>query len=189
MRHRRRSLAEKQIFDIPLRRSISMSVVCCQERDLLSKINQDIDDKIEFRNNSKANSFADNYTFERSLGFGSFGHVSLFRCLKSKMKYAVKSIPKGKLQKFNIEREVEAGYTLCHPNIVPFIDHYEDDQFDHLVFEYVEGLDMFTFLERRQFKPLNEDQARHVMRQVVSALLYSHAQGVVHLDVKLDSIT
>jgi serine/threonine protein kinase len=130
----------------------------------------------------------DDYTVIKTLGSGSFGEVMLAQNHDDDKLYAIKSIAKDKKQRRNIEREIKAGNRLDHPNIASFICHEEDDHFDYLVFDYVPGCDMFALLEQREFKPLSESECREIMKQLVSALLHTHERGVVHLDLKLDSI-
>ena len=81
---------------------------------------------------------------ERALGAGGFGEISLAFGPDMKQ-YAVKKINKLKnTNKMNVEREVKAGRSLVHNNIIKFVNHFEDATNDYLVFEYIKGNSLFA---------------------------------------------
>jgi serine/threonine protein kinase len=138
----------------------------------------------------------------RQLGAGGFGEIFLANGPDQKQQYAVKKINKLKnTNKLNVEREVKAGRKLTHNNIIKFVEHFEDATNDYLVFEYIKGKhhcssatylsgnDLFTyFQDKRSFKPFSEKEAKKLFKQLLDAIAYTHKQGVVHLDIKLDNI-
>ncbi len=127
-------------------------------------------------------------TVLKQLGKGGYATVLLAQD-SCKSNYAVKMISKSRNQTHNIKRETEAGRRLSHPNIVQYKAHSEDADNDYLIFDYMDGMDLFTYFEKeRQFKEFTEEEANGIARQLVDALLASHKAGVVHLDIKLDNI-
>jgi serine/threonine-protein kinase len=80
------------------------------------------------------------------------------------------------------EREAQALARLSHPGIVAVHDFGREGDRAFIVMEYVEGVPLSALV------PLPPEQARDVARQVLDALAYAHARGVVHRDVKPDNI-
>ena len=80
------------------------------------------------------------------------------------------------------ERESQMAASLDHPNIVPVFEAGEDAGVLYIAMRYVEGQDLHAFLQGRG--PLEPDLAVGIVAQVAAALDASHAQGLVHRDVK-----
>jgi eukaryotic-like serine/threonine-protein kinase len=71
---------------------------------------------------------------------------------------------------------------LRHPNIVEVFDAHLDEQQPYLVMELVDGQPL------SQLMPLPPQQAVDYALQVTAALSHSHANGVIHCDIKPDNI-
>ena len=143
------------------------------------------------------------FEVKHTIGSGGFGFVCKASGADGR-DYAIKSIPKVKNQSKNIAREVEAGLILTHQNIGNYITQYQDETNNYLAFEYIEGkffiefsdydltqlvgCDLFTFMDQRDLKGISEMSARYIMKQLFSAVKYSHDNGVVHLDIKLENV-
>jgi len=125
------------------------------------------------------------------MGSGAYGVV--WKCIHAKtgQTRAVKIIPKqdsGQV-KADIElinKELEILRTLDHPNIVKLYEYYEDAKKFYLVTEYCEGGDLFAGISKVGRVP--EPLAAKIMRQVLSAISYCHANNIVHRDLKPDNI-
>lgn len=121
------------------------------------------------------------------IGKGGFGEVSKADGADGKV-YAIKRIPKEKNQDHNIVREVKAGTQLSHKNIIHFNTHYKDDKNDYLIFEFIQGIDMFSYLQSRKMKAVDEKKARKIITQIAEAVKHCHDNKVIHMDIKLDNI-
>jgi serine/threonine-protein kinase len=79
-------------------------------------------------------------------------------------------------------REARVAARLHHENIVTIYEFSEKDGMYFLALEYVPGVDLQEYVEKRQKLP--PDEAREIVLQAARALAHSHEQQVVHRDVK-----
>jgi len=121
-------------------------------------------------------------SLEEKIGEGTFAQVYLGKNEKGE------TVVVKKVEGFP-SREVDANSILHHKNIAKFQDFYEDGDgtFD-LIFEYVQGQNLFDFMAGRNSAPLMEEEAVSIFSQLVNALLYCHKKGVYHRDIKLENI-
>jgi serine/threonine protein kinase len=78
------------------------------------------------------------------------------------------------------------GLVLDHPNIVHLSSTVLGPGHFYCFFEYVSGLDLVDYIG--QCTRLKENEARHIFRQLLSAVEYAHRNHVVHRDLKLENI-
>jgi eukaryotic-like serine/threonine-protein kinase len=83
-------------------------------------------------------------------------------------------------------REARSVAQLSHPNIVTVIDRGEQDGRQFIVFEYVDGENLKSLLEREG--PLPEREAVELGLQIARALGFAHEHGLVHRDVKPQNV-
>jgi eukaryotic-like serine/threonine-protein kinase len=80
------------------------------------------------------------------------------------------------------QREAVAAARLTNPHIVNVYDTGIDDDVSYIVMEYSEGRNLREIMaERGTMEP---EEAVAVVRPILSALAYAHANGLVHRDVK-----
>lgn len=82
-------------------------------------------------------------------------------------------------------REQEIGQRLVHPNVVRVLRPREQSRV-YLVMEYIDGRSLRAILSERRTLPA--ERALEIARQVCDALVYLHAEGVVHRDVKPENL-
>ena len=83
-------------------------------------------------------------------------------------------------------REAQAAAALSHPNIVTIHDYGEDHGTPYIAMELVDGLELKDILEKvGQQEP---EEAIRMIQQVLHALSYCHAKGVIHRDLKPSNI-
>lgn len=82
--------------------------------------------------------------------------------------------------------EARVMVKLNHPNIRQVYSYTAIDGRPCIVMEYLEGDDLSSRLKRRE--RFNDEQLKKWWNQLVSALNYTHAQGVVHRDIKPSNI-
>ena len=78
--------------------------------------------------------------------------------------------------------QVLAAERLAHPGIADVYEHGEDDGVAWLAMEYVAGRGLRDFLTLRLRLALKDTMS--IMSQLLAALDFAHANGVVHRDVK-----
>lgn len=90
----------------------------------------------------------------------------------------------GWLERFR--QEARAAGRLLHPHIVTVLDYGEDGGTPFLAMEFVEGETVDAVLKRQG--RVGERDALSIIMQVLSALEFAHANGVVHRDIKPGNI-
>ena len=75
-----------------------------------------------------------------------------------------------------------ASERLAHPGIADVYEHGEDENVAHLAMEYLAGRGLRDFLTLRLRLGLQDTVS--IMSQLLAALDFAHANGIVHRDVK-----
>ncbi|HET9670256.1 MAG TPA: protein kinase [Casimicrobiaceae bacterium] len=129
------------------------------------------------------------YEIRRELARGAMGVVYEAYDPQIKRRVALKTIRPDQLDGeraadmlARFRREAQAAGRLSHPNIVAIYEFDEDAGTSYIAMEFVEGHELrerFAADERFRLP----DVVR-IMTQILSALDYSHARGVVHRDIK-----
>ena len=81
-----------------------------------------------------------NYREEKIFKKGNFGYASLCTSLSTGQKVAIKTLNKrvGSNQLRSFEKEVDAMRLLNHPNIIKYINSFEDNESSQIVMEYAD---------------------------------------------------
>lgn len=115
------------------------------------------------------------YEFLETLGKGTYGKVKKARESSGRL-VAIKSIRKDKIKDeqdlLHIRREIEIMSSLNHPHIIAIHEVFENSSKIVIVMEYASRGDLYDYISERP--RLNERDARHFFRQIVSALHYCH---------------
>src|ERR1700730_14718041 len=83
-------------------------------------------------------------------------------------------------------REARAAGRRFHPNIVAIWDFGDDNGMPFLVMELVEGQSLDQLI--KSSGPLAQDRSVAIITQVLSALGFAPANGIVHRDIKPSNI-
>lgn len=120
------------------------------------------------------------------IGEGSTGVVCLARDNKTKRQVAVKKMDLKKQQRRELLfNEVVIMRDYPHPNIVEMYGSYLVEDELWVVMEFLEGGSLTDIITHTN---LSEEQVSCVCRAVLKALAFLHPQGVIHRDIKSDSI-
>ena len=134
---------------------------------------------------------AGRYQIVRKIGSGGMGAVYLARQVNVGNQVAIKFLPAHLADDAELRRrfEREAALTLqvAHPGAAQLLDAGQDEDGRlYSVFEFVEGDDLSTLLDRDG--ALAYDEAFAVTLKVAETLAYAHYKGVVHRDIKPENI-
>ena len=126
----------------------------------------------------------DGYEILRELGRGGMGVVYLAMHLELKRLVALKMMLAGPHAdpelKLRFRREAEAVARLQHPGIVQIYDVGEARGFPYLALEYIEGLNLASFLARA---PIPARHAAEIVESLARTIHYAHQNGIVHRDL------
>jgi len=127
------------------------------------------------------------YTLEKCISTTELSEVYMATNKKGKS-LVVKKISTIRVQDELIRNEVYAGKKLRHPHIVKMLDTFTEGLHCYIVLEYIKGVDLLQYMIQREWKPLKEKEARTIFKQLLHSLIYSHRQGIVHHDIKLENV-
>ncbi|KAL3320066.1 p21 protein (Cdc42 Rac)-activated kinase [Cichlidogyrus casuarinus] len=155
----------------------NLNAIRLSDQDFLSKLSDIV----------SMGKFQDKYHQLHLIGKGASGIVMLGEHISSKRKVAVKQMsfrlqPKKEL----ILTELQVLRSFSNPNIVNYLDSYLLDK-DNLwvVMEYLDGGSLTDIVTEAC---MTEKQIATVSREVANALVYLHANAVIHRDIKSDNI-
>jgi serine/threonine protein kinase len=138
----------------------------------------------------KPRSILEHYIIEdNSIGKGAFGAVRTAKHRITGEIVAVKSIPKTDLPSKAVHdaiKEAKLMKSMEHPNIVRCIDFFNDRDQLHIVMEYLRGGNLVQKIIQRD--SFDENQARDIIKAILSAINYCHERGIVHRDIKPDNL-
>ncbi len=138
----------------------------------------------------KQQKFEGSYALAEVLGRGRFSQVRRCTHTASGRSCAVKIMelddPELGANPQDAEKEILAEVKVLrmveHASIVELLETIKDGGRYHLVLEDLNGGDLFDRIE--QNGPYKEEDAALLLRQVVTAVDYLHAKGIVHRDVR-----
>jgi eukaryotic-like serine/threonine-protein kinase len=132
---------------------------------------------------------ADRYRVERELGRGGMATVYLAHDLRHDRPVALKVLLPELAASLGPDRflqEIRIAARLRHPHILPVHDSGEAASRLWYTMPYVEGESLRQLLAREGQLPV--DRAVRIATQVLGALGYAHAHGVIHRDIKPENI-
>lgn len=134
------------------------------------------------------------YRIETIEGTGGVGVVYGARDLEQPRMVAVKVLQRAQAQTerllANFRREANILRDLSHPAIIHLDDFGEYRGNYFIVMPFLTGETLKETLRKARVngQPMPLDRAHAIMRQVCSALAYTHAHGIVHRDLKPSNI-
>lgn len=139
---------------------------------------------------SKVTMIANRYLLVKHIGKGGMADVYVAVDTILNREVAIK-ILKGELSSDPValerfKREAQASTRLSHPNIVDIYDVGDDGVNHYIVMEYIKGPTLKQLIQKRG--ALYYPEAVSVMKQLCSAIMESHRNGIIHRDIKSQNI-
>ena len=126
------------------------------------------------------------YVMLETIGHGGCATVKLAQHRLTGTHVAVKTIRKREYWCNRVISEVELLMMADHPNIISLLQVIETKKKVYLIMELCEGKSLYQHIRNAGY--LQEDEARALFKQLLSAMNYCHNQGIVHRDLKPDNI-
>jgi serine/threonine-protein kinase len=129
------------------------------------------------------------FQIERELGGAGMSRVFVATERALQRHVVIKVLPPELAAGVNVERfrrEIQLAAQLQHPHIVPLLSAGDDRGLLWFSMPYIEGESLRGTLTRQE--RLSARDVVRILHDVVDALAYAHARGVVHRDIKPDNI-
>ncbi|KAK9320990.1 kinase-like domain-containing protein [Lipomyces orientalis] len=129
--------------------------------------------------------------FHRGIFLGEGGFARCFQIQDENGNvYAAKTIAKASLTsaktRAKLLGEIKVHQSMDHPNIVKFVECFEDDVNVYILLEVCSNKTLMDMHRRR--KRFTEQEARYFLIQILGAVKYMHGRRVIHRDLKLGNI-
>jgi len=134
---------------------------------------------------------ADYHIFSTVLGEGHYGCVRECADRRTRRILAVKTIDKSKVPRIDhLRREVCLLHKTNHHGIMKMIDCYEDASCVHIVSERYTGGELFNKISENKTANgcLSEQTAAGIVKSLLEAVAYLHANEIVHRDIKPENV-
>ena len=128
------------------------------------------------------------YDIERELKGGGMSRVFLATDKSLGRQVVIKVLPPELTAGVNRERfrrEIQVAAQLQHPHIVTLLSAGEDGDVLYYTMPFIEGESLNLELEKG---PLAVKDVVRILHDVVDAIAYAHARGVIHRDIKPGNI-
>ncbi len=134
-----------------------------------------------------------NYEIVAEIAEGAFGRVFRARhAFLRKRTVAIKFLQATYLdspeERERFLQEAQFLETLKHPHILSIYDVGINEGYPYLVAEYASNGSLRDLLEKQRGRPLSQEWARDILKQVGEALHFAHQQKIIHRDLKPENI-
>jgi len=137
----------------------------------------------------EAEALTSKYEVGEELGRGAFSVVKAGTNRKTRDRVAIKIIDRhdvGKDYEKNLRMEMDILRRVDHPNIIALLEMIEAGNKLYFVMELVTGGELFDrIVEKGSY---SEEDAKTLVRKIVSAIEYLHKQNIAHRDLKPENL-
>ena len=130
------------------------------------------------------------YKIGKALGNGTFGEVRVVTHIETNIQRAVKIFRKSSFQSQKLQDqlylEIDILKSLDHPNVIRFIEYFEDEKKIYLILEKCSGGELYSQILK--INSFSEELSACLMKQILSAVNYLHERKIVHRDLKPENV-
>ncbi|CBZ29410.1 putative protein kinase [Leishmania mexicana MHOM/GT/2001/U1103] len=128
----------------------------------------------------------DKYQRVKVLGKGSFGSAILIKRKTDGLLFVVKEVGMSRMsrkERDEARHECTVLQQLQHPNIVRYVEQFENNNNLYIVMEYCDGGDLAEKVKHSR-GPMKESNMLYYFSQICLAIEYLHARHILHRDIK-----
>lgn len=136
---------------------------------------------------------SDFYSINEVIGKGMYGKILKAVDFNNNNIVAVKMMDKAHLKKIYIfkymekfENERNAMRKCNHPNLIRYIDSFEDIENFYIVMDYVKHGTLYDLITEKE--RLSIIESKTIFSQLLSGIEYCHNVSLAHCDIKLENI-
>jgi len=162
-----------------------------RQRDFLSIIDENIRTHLEKRIELQDDHITlDDLIIVKLLGKGMFGNVFLAAHKNKKCLYALKTVHRQKIERFEIQEnlvlERKILLQLDHTLILKLVATFKDSARIYFLTEFVRGMDLFDVL--RQLNLVTDKDAKFYVACLIIILEYLHERDIIYRDLKPENV-
>jgi len=150
-----------------------------------------LDQLFDFRRNQqfKKMRFSE-FVIERVIQKGEKNEVLLVSNRKHTTlgKFVLKKLDNRLNKQQFVQNEINVGKKFKKSSIAKMLHYWVEGDYTYLLFEWIDGVDLYDYLAEGSFEPLTEELGRFLFRQIVKSVKYVHKKGFVHGDLKLENV-
>jgi NIMA (never in mitosis gene a)-related kinase len=131
------------------------------------------------------------YQKVKTIGEGSYGKAVLVKKKATNMSYVIKVVnvlKMGVKERADAKKECGVLAKMKHPNIVAYVESFEERGQLYIVMDYCDGGDMFEKINKQKGVHFPEEQVMDWFVELCLAIKHVHDRKILHRDLKTQNI-